>query len=157
MLFSILCSYRCKSIDNLKSNHGQKQTWGQNPEECVYVNLKRPITKLTLFLATSFLQRLFHKGMLLKCMEAELGLKETSESSLGEKFDDLSKKLKQYFIFISQLLHVFSLMILIETVGNVNRAHSSSTQGGEGERCQGSSVSTSTGSLLLGSNGRRLS
>lgn len=56
--------------------------------------LKWPITKLTLFLATPFLQRLFHKGELLKCMEADLGLKETSESSLGEKFDDLSKELK---------------------------------------------------------------
>lgn len=48
-----------------------------------------PITKLTPFLATPFLQRHFHRGALLKCMEADLGLKETSGSSLGEKFDDL--------------------------------------------------------------------
>lgn len=40
-------------------------------------------------LAKTFFFFFFYRGALLKRMEADLGLKETSENSLGEKFDDL--------------------------------------------------------------------
>lgn len=46
--------------------------------------LNWPITELTSFLATLFLQRHFHKGAMLKCLDADLGLKGTSESYLGK-------------------------------------------------------------------------